>query len=228
MALRASIADIMVANRLRGAAAAGVSAADINFAQSTDMAPEDVAALRATTRAHGLCIILRCPKKGAVAFHGVFRPKRWADGHDSQGNTVKSGLSGIGIHPEGGNIFVSDYDMMSLWVAAGGGGYRKIFCSSTVPGRDRGHWPREALETVRRLNAGLISPLQHGAQDDFTPAVNHPHPGVSRDGRFAAIREGEATYIEGMAACAAYYAQWGLYWPYDGQGKFTKAAAAPV
>ncbi len=228
MTLKASIADIMVANRLRGAAAAGVSAADILFAQSTDLAPEDVATLRATTRAHGLCLVLRCPKKGAVAFHGVFPAKRWADGHDAMGNRVQSGVSGIGIHPERGNIFVSDYDIMGLWVAAAGGGYRKIFCSSTVPGRQRGHWPREALETVRRLNTGLTSKLQHGAQDDFTPAPNQGHPGVSGDGRFAALREGTATYIEGMAACAAYYAQWGLYWPYDGQGRFTGAAPAPV
>lgn len=227
MTLTTSIADLMVASRLAGAARAGVAAADITFASRSDIAPEDVASLRATTRAHGLCIILRCPKVGAVAFHGIFRPKRWADGHDALGNTVKSGASGIGVHPEGGNLFVSDYDMMSLWAKAPGGGYRKIFCSSTVPGRERGHWPREALETVRRLNVGLVSPLQHGAQDDFTPAPHHPHPGVSRDGRFAAIREGEATYLEGMAACAGFYAKWGLYWPYDAAGHFTRAAPAP-
>jgi hypothetical protein len=224
MTLRVSIADILVANRLRDAAAAGVKPADVMFAQQTDLAPEDVRTLRAATETFKLLIVLRCPKRGAVAFQGVFRPKRWIDGHDSAGNPVKSGVSGVGVHPETGNIFISDYDMMSLWVSNDAGGYRKLFASALKMGAERGAWTKEAMDAVRLLNRALLSPLQHGAQDDFTPPPDHKHPGVQRDTRFCAFREGEATYMEGMEASAAYYRKWGLYWPYDAGGGFTKAA----
>lgn len=221
--LTASITEITLAKRLREAVSGGVASSDIAFALQADIAPEDVRALRATTRAFGLCVILRCPKRGAVGFHGIFGAKRMVDGKDRHGASVKSGENGIGVHPDTGRIFVSDYDMMSLWEKRGGG-YAKIFCSSTIPGRDRGHWTPAALQAVKRLNAGLTSPLQHGAQDDFTPAPGKSHPNVSPDGRFAAIREGEARYIEGMHACKTFYDEHGLYWPYDAQGHFTKAA----
>jgi hypothetical protein len=224
MTLQVSTADMLVASRLRDAARAGVGPADINFARQTDLAPEDVRALRAATKTYNLLIVLRCPKRGAVAFQGVFRAKRWADGHDSAGNSVKTGASGVGIHPERGNVFVSDYDMMSLWVAADGGGYRKLFASALKMGAERGPWSKEAMDVVRLLNGALISPLQHGAQDDFTPPQGHKHPGVTKDTRFCAFRDGEATYMDGMAACAAYYQKWGLYWPYGAAGDFTKAA----
>ncbi|MGA3397935.1 MAG: hypothetical protein ABSC95_01845 [Acetobacteraceae bacterium] len=223
MTLKVSIADMMVANRLRDAVGQGVSPADIRFAQESDLAPEDVRALRQITQSYRLLIVLRCPKRGAVAFHGVFRAKRWADGHDSAGNLVKSGVSGIGVHPETGNIFVSDYDMMSLWVRTDAGGYRKLFASALEMHAERGPWSKEAMATVRLLNGALTSPLQHGAQDDFTPPPGKRHPGVSADTRFCAFREGEASYLEGMAACAAYYQKWGLYWPYDADGGFTRA-----
>jgi hypothetical protein len=225
MALQVSIADILVANRLRDAALAGVKPADIMFAQQSDLGPEDVRSLRAATEAYKLLIVLRCPKRGAVAFHGVFRAKRWVDGHDRAGNLVKSGASGVGVHPDHGNIFVSDYDMMSLWVKTDGGGYRKLFASALIKGAERGPWTREAMDAVKLLNGALLSPLQHGAQDDFTPPPDRRHPGVQPDTRFCAFREGEATYMEGMTACAAYYKKWGLYWPYDANGGFTSAAA---
>jgi len=224
MTLQVSIADILVANRLRDAAAGGVKPADIIFAQQTDLAPEDVRALRAATETYKLLIVLRCPKRGAVAFQGVFRAKRWADGHDRAGNTVKSGVSGLGVHPDGGNIFISDYDMMSLWVRNDAGGYRKLFASALKMGAARGAWTTEAMDAVRLLNGALLSPLQHGAQDDFTPPPDHGHPGVQKDTRFCAFREGEAAYMDGMQACAAHYRKWGLYWPYDANGGFTKAA----
>ncbi len=225
MALKAPIAEFGIARRLRDAAAAGVTAEDRVFASKSDIDPEDVAALRAATRRLGLLIVLRCPKSGAVAWHGTFGAKRWADGHDSQGNLVKTGVSGIGVHPESGRIFVSDYDMMSLW-RRDGAGYRKLFASALTPGAMRGPWTPEAMALVRELNGDLRSPLQHGAQDDYTPPPGGTHPNVAPDTRFAAFREGEARYLENMAACAAYYREWGLAWPYDAQGRFTGAPAA--
>jgi len=223
MALTATIADIMVASRLRDAAGKGVSPVDIMFAKRSDLAPEDVAALRAATLKYRLLIVLRCPKRGSVAFHGVFGPKRWIDGHDSSGATVKSGESGIGVNKEHPRIWVSDYDMMSLWVRKDGSGFRKLFSSALIDGADRGPWTKEAMDVVRMLNNALVSPLQHGAQDDFTPPPGHAHPGVKEDMRFCAFCEGEPAYIEGMAACEAYYKKHGLYWPYDSHGMFTHA-----
>lgn len=226
MTLKVSMADLMVANRLRDAAHHGVSTADVLFARKTDLGPEDVRVFRELTRTYKLLIVLRCPKRGAVAFHGVFRPKRRVDGHDKAGNLVKSGASGIGVHPDTGNIFISDYDMMSLW-AHGGHGYRKLFASALELHAETGPWSKEAMAVVRLLNGALLSPLQHGAQDDFTPAAGHMHPGVTPETRFCAFREGETAYMEGMDACAAFYRQWGLHWPYDTAGHFTRALHPP-
>jgi hypothetical protein len=222
MTLQVSIAEAAVFGRLRDAARAGVAPEDVKFAGDSDIGPEDVAAFRFITRREGLLVVMRCPKRGAVAFHGTLPPKRWADGHDSQGNVVKSGVSGIGVNPERGNIFVSDYDMMSLWCRRGAS-YEKLFASALTSGAERGAWTPEARDAVRKLNAVLRSRLQHGAQDDFTPPHGNQHPGVTAETRFAAFREGVATYLEGMQACQAYYRQWGLYWPYDGKGQFTRA-----
>ncbi len=223
MTLKASIAELAVFQRLNQARSQ-VGPAEVLFAQESDIGPEDVATFKEATRRYGLLIVMRCPKRGAVAFQGIFRPKRWADGHDSGGNTVKSGESGLGVHPERGNIFVSDYDMMSLWAKAQEGGYRKLFASALTPGAERGAWQREAMDAVRLLNTGLQSRLQHGAQDDFTPPPDRKHPGVKPDTRFAAFREGQASYLPDMAACRAYYGEWGLSWPYDDQGNFLGAA----
>jgi hypothetical protein len=217
-----TIAELAVFHRL-SRASGRVAPEDVRFAEQSDIGPEDVATFREATRRLGVLIIMRCPKRGAVAFHGTVPPKRWADGHDSAGNTVKSGESGLGVHPERGNIFVSDYDMMSLWARKPEGGYRKLFASALISGAERGKWDKEAMEAVRVLNTGLQSKLQHGAQDDFDPPHGHQHPGVRPDTRFAAFREGEASYLADMAACKAYYSQWGLYWPYNGEGQFTKA-----
>lgn len=222
MTLTVSIAELAAFQRL-SRASGEVGPEDARFAGQSDIGPEDVACFRQATRRLGLLIVMRCPKRGAVAFQGVVPPKRWADGHDSAGHTVKSGESGLGVHPERGNIFVSDYDMMSLWARKPQGGYRKLFASALISGAERGKWDKDAMEAVRLLNAGLQSKLQHGAQDDFTPPHGHRHPGVKVDTRFAAFREGEASYLPDMAACKAYYGQWGLYWPYNNEGCFTKA-----
>ena len=108
MTLKISIAEAAVHARLRQAANAGLASDDLRFAQVSDVAPEDVAALRFITKKGGLLVVMRCPKQGAVAFQGKFPPKRWADGHDSSGRLVKSGSSGLGVHPETGHVFVSD------------------------------------------------------------------------------------------------------------------------
>lgn len=225
MSLTASIADHAVASRMRDAAAEGVSTEDIEFAMRSDVDPADVKALRETTRRLGLLLVIRCPKHGAAGWHGTFRAKRWADGHDSAGNLVKSGVSGVGVHPEHGNIFVSDYDMMSLWQRGADGKFHKVFASALQQGAQRGPWSVEGMRMVRWLNQGLRSPLQHGAQDDYTPPEGGLHPNVQPDTRFAAFVEGQRKYLRDAAACQRFYEKHGLHWPYDAAGKFTGARA---
>ncbi|WP_342165035.1 hypothetical protein [Methylobacterium sp. SD21] len=221
MTLKASISEMAVSNRL-SQARSRVKTADIAFAQISDIGPEDVAALKEATERQGLLVVMRCPKPGAVAFQGVFPAKRAVDGYDSKGSVVKSGESGLGVHPERRNFFVSDYDMMSLWATAGGGRYRKLFASALTP--TSRSWSRQAMDAVRLLNMALQSKLQHGAQDDYTPPSGKTHPGVSPYTRFAAFREGEATYLRSMGECKAYYGRWNLYWPYNDAGEFLEAA----
>lgn len=223
MALTATLAEHAAFNRLQAAARAGVPPQDIAFAQRADIDPEDVQALRQTTRRLRLLLVVRCPKHGAVAFHGTFGAKRWADGHDSQGHAVKSGVAGVGVHPETGRIFVSDYDMMCLYQRGSGGTWQKVFASALRQGAQRGPWSVEGMRLVRWLNQGLRSPLQHGAQDDYTPPAGERHPNVQPDTRFAAFAEGETEYLPNAAACKAYYERQGLRWPYDAAGVFTGA-----
>lgn len=214
--LTAKIAELGIYNRLRDAAAARLPPADIAFAQQSDIDPEDVGTFRMATRQYGLIVIVRCPKRGAVAWHGTFDPKRCEDGHDIFGNPVKSGVSGIGVHPERGNVFISDYDMMSMWRKFEGGGWRKVLARDI----DRGG---EVQIYTKWMNGKLRSPLQHGAQDDFVPPPGAQHPNVAEDCRCAAFMEGEAVYLPDRRATQSFYVKQGLKpWPYDQQGKFIR------
>src|SRR5262249_24288502 len=128
MALTATMAQIAVYNMLRDARHEGVSPADTAFAAKTDIGPWDVAALRRGTERHKLLLIMRCPKKGAVGFQGRLTPKRTDHGYRVHDHSiaVTSGESGIGVHPDTGEIFLSDYDLMNVWHGDGSGTYIKI------------------------------------------------------------------------------------------------------
>ncbi len=113
---------------------------------------------------------------------------------------------------------------MSLWIKHDGDSYEKLFASSLDSMKPRGSWSKEAMGMVRLLNNALVSKVQHGAQDDYTPLPNKKHPGVEGHTRFAAFRESEATFLPTMASCEAFYKKWSLHWPYDAAGNFTGAA----
>ena len=81
----------------------------------------------------------------------------------------------------------------------GGGGGR--WCATSTPG----WFPR----------------LQHGCQDDFHSPRN---PGVKQD-HFAAFIEGRLQLLPNPQACAAFYQQQGLAWPYDAAGRYTGPGA---
>ena len=214
--LRANIAELGVFRRLSDAGHARVPPADIAFAQQSDIDPDDVGCFRQATRQYGLIVIVRCPKRGAVAWHGTFDPKRCEDGHDMEGKPVKSGVSGIGVHPERGNVFISDYDMMSMWRKVEGGGWRKVLAKDI----DKGG---EVQIYTAWMNGKLRSPLQHGAQDDFVPPPGGHHPNVAEDCRCAAFMEGEAIYLPDRRATQAFYVKLGLKpWPYDRNGRYIR------
>ena len=97
-------------------------------------------------------------------------------------------------------------------------GYQKIFVTAMRRGAKRGAFSPEATETVRSLNKGLVSRLQHGAQDDWANAGNR---GVTGDDRFLAFECGQAWYMGSAQACAAFYRARGLRWPYDASGRYT-------
>ena len=215
MVLRVQIAELGIYNRLSRAEADRVAPSDIAFAQKSDVDPEDVTTFRLATLKYGLIVIIRCPKRGAVAWHGTFKPKRCEDGHDSMGNRVTSGLSGLGVHPESGNLFVSDYDMMSMWRRISGGGFRKVDAKNIDDGEVRAY--------VEWMKGKLRSPLQHGAQDDFVPEAGKGHMDVAEDCRCAAFQEGEAIYLPDRKATHAYYVKMGLKpWPYDPGGVYIR------
>lgn len=214
--LKASIAELGVFRRLSDAGHSRLPPQDIAFAQRSDIDPADVGCFRDATRQYGLIVIVRCPKRGAVAWHGTFDPKRCEDGHDIDGNPVKSGVSGIGVHPERGNVFISDYDMMSMWRRIQGAGFRKVMAKDIDEGG-------EVQIFTDWMNGKLRSPLQHGAQDDFVPPEGKGHPNVAADCRCAAFIEGTAVYLHDRRSVRSFYEQHRLEpWPYDQAGVYIR------
>jgi hypothetical protein len=226
MVLKVQIAELGIYNRLSRAEADRVPPADIAFAQKSDVDPDDVGSFRLATVKYGLIVIIRCPKRGAVAWHGIFKPKTMEDGKLENGGTVKSGISGIGWHPEKRNVFISDYDMMSMWRRVDGGGYRKVNATNIADSVNADGTRIEAGEVknyVEWINGQLRSPLQHGAQDDYVPPAGKGHMNVAADCRCAAFQEGEAIYLPDREATRSYYVKMGLQpWPYDRGGVYIR------
>lgn len=190
----------------------GAAGSDIDLAIASGFDPRDVHAIRDYSEAKSLLLVFRCPKASARPWHGDYEPKR---GHVSE----KSDASGRAT--KAGRIYVSDYDLMSVWRVSGSiaaRGYQKIFVTAMRRGAKRGAFSPEATETVRSLNKGLVSRLQHGAQDDWANAGNR---GVTGDDRFLAFECGQAWYMGSAQACAAFYRARGLRWPYDASGRYT-------
>ncbi len=183
----------------------GVPEGDIEFSGVSGMDASDVLAFREFTR-KGLLIVVRCPKVTARAHHGVFRPKRWA-------TKEKTGSSGLAVTKT--KIFVSDYDLMSVW-QSGLKGFEKVFISAEG-GAPHGRWTPQARRLIRELNKHLVSRIQHGCQDDYDSPKN---PGVKAGNHFAAFQEGAAEHLPDMFECERYYTKLGLAWPYDRTGKY--------
>ena len=186
---------------------AGVPERDILFSRLSGIDAADVQTFRESSL-EGLLFVVRCPKVAARAWHGVLPPKNAA-------TKAKTGSSGV-VVTDAGRLMVSDYDLMCVWRRAGAG-YEKVFMSA-ADGAPRGRWSPEAVKVAVALNRRLVSRIQHGCQDDFHSPRN---PGVKRDDHFAAFRAGTAQHLPDPDACARFYREHGLVWPYDAGGRFT-------
>lgn len=204
---RGGLQDRMAAKE-RESAAAGATSEDIALSRDSGMDARDIRFLRDFTARRRLLIIFRCPKPSARAFHGDMPAKTFA----TKAKTNETGT----VYGHGGTLMVSDYDMMSVW-RFNGAGFQKISVSALIPGAPRGKWAKEARKIVREMNAGLITRIQHGCQDDFLNAEKNP--GVKMADHFLGVRMGRGTYLRDPQYCENYYRAHALWWPYDSRGK---------
>jgi hypothetical protein len=186
---------------------AGADGLDLRLSAESGMDARDIMNLRRFTREMDLLIVFRCPKASARAFHGTLPAKTFA----TKEKTNETGT----VFGRYGDIMVSDYDMMSLWLHAGTG-FQHIYVSALEPGAPRGPWSKEAVLLVKAMNEFLITKLQHGCQDDWHSPGN---PGVKMTDHFLAVRMGDGIYLRDPNYCENFYAAHGLFWPYGAGGK---------
>ena len=153
-----------------------------------------------------MLIVIRCPKLTARPWHGLLPAKPMT-------LKQKTGDSGVAVTPR--RMFVSDYDLMSIWRRADQG-LRKVFVSSTTS-NPRGPLTEEAKVILRELNASLVSRIQHGCQDDFHSVNN---PGVKSNDHFAGFLQGAVDHLANPGECAQPMQKHGLPWTYDAGGKY--------
>lgn len=205
--LTVTVQEAMESEREDQWRAAGVPEADIAFSRLSGIDGRDVRTFREVVVRYGLLIIIRCPKTASRAWHGVLPLKPWAV-------KQKTGSWGVAVD-EKGRLWVSDYDLMSVWRKSGQA-FQKLFMSA-AGGAASGPWNAQAQQLAVELNRQLISKIQHGCQDDF---VSPKNPGVKPIDHFAAFWLGKADHLASPALCAQYYRRAGLAWPYAADGRF--------
>jgi hypothetical protein len=185
---------------------------DIALSTASGMDARDVQFLRELSGRRGLCIIVRCPKPDGRVLQGVLPPKPMAVKEKSKA----FGVVGRGS-PATGDVrtWVSDYDLMGIWKHEGGR-YRPLPLRN-LHGALADHSTIEARTVAALLNASLVSPIQHGCQDDF---IDDRNPGVSGKDHFAVYDRGRAQHLRGVAPCAAFYRAHGLTWRYGLSGRY--------
>lgn len=226
----ASFAEVAIHAMERQLREAGVPLQDIAFSKRSGMDARDIQVLREYSRRRATLIILRCPPVTARLWHGTMPAKPQAlkgksDAHgiatqdyihkNIKGKIVESELTALN-----GRLFVSDYDLMSVWKQSHGG-WQKIFISASG-GRDQGPYPAEGMNFLRETNRSLVSKFQHGCQDDWQSAHNR---GVKGGDRFAAFARGQAIFLASPHACEAFYLSERLIWVYDKSGSYIRTGA---
>jgi hypothetical protein len=201
----------------------GIPEQDIELSRLTGMDAGDIRGFRKFTAQHpGYLIIVRCPKVTARPHHAIFPPK---PGYASGSKSGDSGLLPFdkpvtladGTKTTEKRIFVSDYDLMSVW-RRGPKGFEKIVVTAEG-GRKKGPLSPDATVVIRHLNWCMESRsrIVHGCQDDWISKEHNP--GVKAGSRFAAFNLGAGEYIDSPAGLEQYYAKFHLPWPYDNTGK---------
>lgn len=211
MALTYNIQEAMELQRETEALKAGVPQSDVDFSRRSGIDPMDVRTFREVS-ARGLLIVVRCPKSTARAWHGVIPPKPISV-------KDKTGSSGVVVTAEG-SMFVSDYDLMSIW-RHGGGGWCKIVVSAEN-GASRGRYSAEGTGVLKELNRNLVSRIKHGCQDDFCSSHN---PGIKMSDHFSAFSNGRSEYFPNPATCKMFYERNKLVWLYTDTGNYLLDAA---
>lgn len=193
---------------------------DIHLSRLTGLAPGDVDVLCDFTREEGLLLVIRCPKRPARYFQGKAAPK------PLEVKAKSDPATGL-VHLPGGQVFVSDYDLMCVWRYMGDG-YEKVFFSAEDMSRP-GILPAAARALLDKVNWRLKAPFQHGAQDDFHSAKN-PNVQMGGEGghgfdRFVVFNLGRARYVpNGAELKQVYDTLLGAdAWPYDEQGRHSAA-----
>lgn len=210
--LRTSLHQLADHARVRQYRERGIPESDIALSDASGMDARDVRFVRELTAARALCIVVRCPKPEGRVLQGVVPPKPVTVKEKSK----DFGLVGRGSYETGDvQTWVSDYDLMGIWRYEGGR-YRAL------PLRDlRGalddRSTLEARTVAAALNARLVSPIQHGCQDDYRDRRN---PGVSTKDHFAIFDRGRALHLDRYADCARYYRSRGLAWTYGPSGRY--------
>jgi hypothetical protein len=191
---------------------------DIHYSRLSGMDPRDVDVFCDFTYQRGLLMIVRCPKRPARHFHGKADPK------PSSIRKPTDPATGLLLSGKG-KAYVSDYDLMCVWRYFGAGHYEKIFFSE-LGLKGLKALPPAARELFDDINQRLVSPLQHGAQDDYhapdNPGVALRQQGAAMPSRFMVFNLGAADYVcNGTELKACYERLLGkMAWPYDADGKF--------
>jgi hypothetical protein len=206
MTLTYKIQEAMELQRETEALQAGAPEQDIEFSRHCGIDPIDVQAFREIS-GRGVMIIVRCPKITARAWHGLIPPKPISV-------KDKSGSSGVVVTSKG-DMYVSDYDLMSTW-RHGAAGWCKVVISA-ADGASRGPYSAEGTAILKELNRRLVSRVKHGCQDDFCSPHN---PGVKLGDHFAAFYDGIGEYLVSPSVCKMFYERQGLAWLYDDAGGY--------
>ena len=211
MSLTYNIQEAMEVDQEQQALQAGVPQKDIDFSRSSGIDPRDVRIFREYSR-KGVLVIVRCPKKTARAWHGRIPAKPIS-------LKEKSGSSGVAVASTG-RMFVSDYDLMSVWRQQGKA-WQKVIISA-AHGAARGPYPVEGTLVLKDLNRDLVSRIKHGCQDDFCSPQN---PGVNATDHFAAFYNGLSEHLSNSTACKMFYERLELPWLYGPSGTYLYDAA---
>lgn len=202
---------------LRDAADAQISKYHHHIGVLAAMDPGDVEVFCSVCGEERVLCVVRCAGEGTRRFATL------GIGVSGKPEADKEGLK-IGhdvVRRGNGQLIVSDYDLMSVW-RADGVGYHKLEFTRDGPGHEARWTDPEAERLYHKLNEHLAIPIEHGANDDWSPT--DPELQKIRDGavvghrRYIAFTErGDYRLLNSPAELKTYYTTvLRAEWPYPG------------